>query len=201
MPPPDPKAEALIERHWDAYRGRVQALFEDIQYKRGGGTSESSMKDHDAMKEELFEALAYNAPPGERSVEEAVAKDRWALLKRLEDPARVRGLSNCVTAPGEHGVPRAFDVAPFYRAAGVLLGVSPLSKGAFQVPPGCRTATRRESGERMVFRASGGKGKVLIGPQALSLDYDYVLVPPEAPYVIENGGKEPLEVEFISIQP
>lgn len=206
MPPADPLAETLIQRHWDAYRARVQALFEDIQYKRGSGASESTvywqaMKDHGALEAELLESLAYNPPPGEKGVQEAVDKDRWDLLKRLEDPARVRGLSARVVAPGEHALSHAFDAGSFYRAAGVLPGTNPLDRGSFRVPAGHRTVTRRESGRRLILRASQGRGVIRIGAQERALDYDYAIVPPEAPYIIDNPGRAPLDVDFIALLP
>jgi hypothetical protein len=206
-PAADPRVDDLIRRHWETYQARVQLLFDDIPYKRKSGVSEASLywqalKDHEIMASDLVEALAYNPPPGESGAQEAADRDRWELLKKLEDPARVGALSGCVVAPGEHSLPHAFDVGPFYRAAGILPGTAPLQKGAFRVPPGCRTVTRRDSGQKLILRASSGRGVIRIGAQHKPLAYDYVVVPPEAPYIIENHGRgEPLEIDYIAIQP
>jgi hypothetical protein len=184
----------------------VESLFGDIQYKRDAGASEStvywdSLKNIDSLREDLQESLAFNSPPGERSVEEASAKDRWELLKRLEDPARIRNRLACVKAPEENARPSSFDIGPFYRAVGLLPGTNPLRKGAFEVPPGCRTVTQRESGAQLIFRSISGQGRVVAGGEEKPLTYEYVTVPPETPYLIENPGGDPLNVEFIVINP
>lgn len=205
-PAADPRAGELVERGWEDYRLKVQALLEDVRYKRESGASESAvywqaLKDHRALEENLFESLAYNAPPGERTVEEAAGRDRWTLMKQLEDPARVRGLPGCVAVPEEHALTHAFDVGAFYRAAGALPGSAPLRKGAYRVPAGCRTVTHREAGVKTILRAAKGRGSVRIGTEDKALAYDYVMVPPEAPYIVINSQREPLDVEYVGILP
>lgn len=205
-PPANPRVEGLIEQRWDDYRARVDLLMEDVRYKRGTGASESAvywqaLKDHRALEEALFESLAYNPPPGERTVEEAAARDRWTLMKQLEDPDRVRGLSTCVSHPEQHGLVHAFDISPFYRAAGMLPGTNPLIKGAFRVPAGCRTVTRREGGMQLILRAAHGQGTVRIGGEERLLAYDYIIIPPEVAFIVQNPRQQPLDVEFIGIQP
>jgi hypothetical protein len=39
------------------------------------------------------------------------------------------------------------------------------------------------------------------GGEEKPLTYEYVTVPPETPYLIENPGGDPLNVEFIVINP
>lgn len=205
-PPADPSAQALIRSRWDEYRSRVDFLFEDIRAKRDGGASDSrvyweSLKAHENLAAAVEEDLAYNTPPGERSLEEAVAKDRWELLKRLEDPARTRGRAACIVAPGEHALSRAVDPGPFYRAAGLLPGTNPLRTESFEVPAGCRTVVQREADLKLIFRASAGRGTLVIGSESRPLAYDYATVLPDTPYFIENAGDGPLQVDFIALQP
>ena len=48
---------------------------------------------------------------------------------------------------------------------------------------------------------AAGQGTIRIGGVSQPLAYDYVTVPPEAPYIVENGGNDPLDVEYIALEP
>ena len=205
-PSSDERAQEAIERRWETYRSRVDSLLDDIRYKRDAGQSEGTVywqaiKDQEDLASGLAQGLAYNAPPGQRTVEEAVAVDRRELLKRLEDPARVRGRLACIKSPDETALPPAFDAGPFYRATALLPGTNPLRQESFELPPGCRTVTLREPGVRLILRATRGHGRVLVGTEEHPLAYEYLIVPPEVPYLIENTGTDSLRVDLIALAP
>lgn len=205
-PDPAPGVEELIDELWREYRAGVSSLTEDIRYKRGSGISESrvyweTINDLETLQKDAQEVLAFNPPKEERSLEDPFARDQWNLLLHLEDPARIRGRLTCVKAPSENPRPDHFDVGPFYRAAGLLPGTSPLRKEAFALPPGCRTVTRRELRNKVILRASQGRGQVIMGNEEVPLSYDYVTVLPEVGYVIENPGKKPMHIELITLAP
>jgi hypothetical protein len=196
----------LIAARWDLYRMEYEAILDDVEAQKASGASESAvywkaLKSQDALASDTLEAMAYNPPPGEESLEKAIGRDRWALEKKLEDPARARGRSSCVKSMGENPSSRPFDIGPFYRAAGLLPGTNPARKGGFVLPPGCRTVTEREPGLKLILRAGDGTGTVVMGGEESPLAYDYLVVPPETPWLVENTGKKPLEVEYIALQP
>jgi hypothetical protein len=203
-PSPDPRIYDIISNIWNRYRADLSMLAETVDLKRDQGLSENRIywettKDLTALQDDTRDQLIHNTPEGERSLDDAFARDRWEMLRRLEDPKRIQGRSGCVKSPEETGAHPAFDAAPFYRAAGMLPGVSPRRKTAYELPEGCRTVTQREPGAKMIIRAKQGKGIVFIGDQRVTLAYDYVVVPPETAYIIENPGPHPLAIEAIAL--
>jgi hypothetical protein len=206
IPPPDPRAAELIETRWEEYKRSFERLLEEA---RLGPAKESESQrfwrltsKHREMRESLERDLVYNAPPQSGRLEQALAKDEWALLKALERGVKkTRGRPACVVAPGEHPHPAPKDLSPFYHSQGLLPNLAPLRTGAFAVPAECRTVTLWESGAKLIFRVAGGKGIAYIGSSETDIHYGYFSIPPDTPYYIENVSDTPLNLEYIALSP
>ncbi len=203
--PPDPAAQRLIELYWEEYKREYEALAREVPLQREAGVSDGQlywtvMKKFADLRARTQQKLVHNAPPGQFSLDEALLKNEWGLLKSLERlPVRTRGRVACVVAPGEHAREVNVDIAPFYHSQGLLPTQSPQAVGAFTVPAGCRTVTQRESGRKVIFRVSRGKGVAYIGSADKEISYGYLLVPPDVPYYIENVTESPLDLEFVAL--
>jgi hypothetical protein len=205
--PSDPAAAALVERYWEEYRLAYEALLEDLAGKRQSGLPGSQVyweatKAFAGLRESALQSLVHNAPPGEKDLDRALARDEGRLLRSLEGPeVKSRSRAGCVVTAEEHARPATFAISPFYQSQGLLPADSPQAVGAFTVPPGCRTVTRYESGRRLVLRASRGKGRAHIGAASKEIGYGYFAVPPDAPYFLENTGDEPLDLDYVALNP
>lgn len=204
--PADPEAERLIETYTREYEEAYETLRQEVPVQRAAGKPDSQiywdvLHRYDALRARAEEKLVFNAPPGRRSLDEVLQKDEWTLLKDVEDPRSIktRGAVSCVVAPEEHPRRVNVDIAPFYHSQGLLPAVSPARVGAFEVPVGCRTVTKRESGLKLIVRVSRGRGVAHVGSAENELVYGYLLIPPDAAYYFENTGREPLDLDYVAI--
>ncbi len=205
--PPDPKAAPLIEKYWDEYAAGYDNLLNTIQMQKQMKAPENriywdAMSAFVRLRSMAEEKLVFNTPPGYRRLQEALNKNEWTLLKAIEiTPKKTRGHIECVVAPEENIRTVTVDVAPFYHhPQGLLPETSPEKIGAFTVPPGCRTVTKRESGIKLIFRLSHGKGVAYMGSSEIDLIYGYFVVPPDTAYYFENTTPEPLNLEYIGLR-
>lgn len=199
----NPEVEKLIDRYWDEYLVGFEKLQNDVLVHKRVGTPESQlywdvMKRYAELRARTEEKLIYNTPSGQSSLDEVLVKNEWKLLKNVErGGAKTRNPVKCVVAPDEHPRQILVDAAPFFQSQGMLPTASPLGTGAFFIPPGCRTVTKRESGVKLVLRVSKGKGVVYVGSSEKELSYGYFPIPPDSGYYIENIGPEPLDIEYV----
>jgi mannose-6-phosphate isomerase-like protein (cupin superfamily) len=203
--PQSADAAALVQKLWSLYQLDFDAIVAEVERRKAAQEQESQIywnvtQAFYALKEKTAAGLLWNAPDRQKSLDKLLAEDEVALLKMLE-PAEIktRGRPDCVV--GMHDEPRAhnFDTGPFYRSLGALPGQSPTAKGAFAVPPGCRTVMQREPGNKLIFRVSQGRGAAFVGDSETDLQYGYLQVPPDTRYYFENTEREPLYLEFIGL--
>lgn len=199
----NPDVEKLIDRYWDDYLVGLEKLQNDVLVHKRVGTPEGQlywdvMKRYAELRARTEEKLIYNTPPGQSSLDEILVKNEWKLLKNVErGGVKTRNPVKCVVAPDEHPRQINVDAAPFFHSQGMLPTASPLGTGAFFIPAGCRTVTKRESGVKLVLRVSKGKGVVYVGSSEKELSYGYFPIPPDSGYYIENVAAEPLDIEYV----
>jgi hypothetical protein len=201
----DPEVLDLIERHWSSYLIGFEGLLSELNSQRQAGVSESRLywdltARYARLRTESEMRLLGNAPQDILALEDAFRKDELALLKKLElTPRKTRGPGSCVVPPRNNPDSAPFDISPFYYSQGVLPQIRPRETGAFSVPEGCRTVTRRESGINLIVRVSEGKGIVYIGSSEKKLDYGYTMIPADAAYYFENISGQPLRLEYVAV--
>ncbi|MBI4396654.1 MAG: hypothetical protein HY548_06140 [Elusimicrobia bacterium] len=201
--PQDPNAKRLIERYWETYALEYEKLLDNVSLHRRLETPESQvywdiMKKYWRLRGDTEERLVFNTPASETSLDDVLSRNEWKLLKAVESRGKkTRGAGACVTVPEEHPRQVIVEPAPFYHSQGLLPTVSPARIGAFSVPPGCRTVTKYESGEKTIFRVSRGRGVAYIGTTEKDLHYGYLAVPSDTPFYFENTTQQPLELEYI----
>jgi hypothetical protein len=204
--PPDPAAAPRIETLWVLHQQAFDDFVEDARAKREGGAAEGplyweTVRLHEDFSSRAERELLHNSPEDGPPLDRLFSRERARLLRAIEPPERVRGRPACVTSPEERSRPGPHDPGPFYRALGMIPQHSPAGTGAFQIPAGCRTPWMRVANLRRVFRAVVGRGSVTVGSQDQPLSYSYVTVPPDAPFLVQNDGSDPLEVEYMDLLP
>jgi hypothetical protein len=199
----NPDASRLIDKHWDDYLVGFEKLQNDVLVHKRVGTPESQlywdvMKRYAELRAATEEKLINNTPPGQSSLQEILQKNEWKLLKAVESAGvKTKKAPKCVTAPDEHPRQVNVDAAPFFHSQGMLPTQSPLGSGAFFIPAGCRTVTKRESGVKLVLRISKGKGVAYVGSSEKELSYGYMAIPPDSGYYLENTGDDSLDIEYV----
>jgi len=194
--------EALLARLWTDYENDYSALRGELEIRRDAVSPSQlywlAVEKFSGLRDQTMSAVLLNPPPGRRSTEEVFLKDEKSLFLWLEPPG---ARSDCAVLPAEHTQAPPTDISPFFNSQGMLPTVTPQASGAFLVPAGCRTVTRRESNARRIYRVAQGKAKARVGAAEAVLDYGYLAVPPDQPYVFENLGPGPLHLEFIALPP
>lgn len=205
-PAADPAAARVLQRRWDLHLAERDALRDAVRADQRADKSESAvywsaLRAFDRLAERAERELLHNTPPDERSLAEALRRERSELLLALEaTPRKTRGPVK-VVVPETHAPAITMDPSAFFRFVDQLPDTRPLSKGAWTIPPGARSVTERWAGVRLVARAAGGQGVAYVGAQEVEFQYGYLAVPAETAFYFENTGGIPLVIEFVGIKP
>lgn len=205
-PPADPGVAAHIEKRWNLYLAQRDALKDAAAADQQAGKSESTvywatLRAFDRLLENTDKKLLHNTPPGERSLTDAFARDRAAILMSLESGPKKTRVPVKVVVPEIHAPSMTMDVSAFYHAVDSLPEARPLTKGAWTIPVRARTVTERRAGVRLVVRPAAGQGLAYIGSETVDFQYGYLVIPAETAYYFENTGTIPLDIEFVGIKP